>query len=61
MSDPLTITTADALVDEIPCAVFVAVMSPDDVIDPVEALNTPANALALIVEELRTNDPVEVL
>jgi len=61
MSDPLTITTADALVDEIPFVVFVAVMSPDDVIDPVEALNTPAIPLALIVEELRTNDPVEAL
>jgi len=61
MSDPLTITTANTLVDEIPFAIFVAVMSPDDVIDPVEALNTPANTLALIVEELRINDPVEAL
>ena len=61
MSDPLTITVADALVDDSPNAEFVAVISPDDVTEPVELLKTPATALALIVEELSTSVPVDPL
>ena len=61
MREPLTITTADALVEDSPTAEFVAVISPEDVTDPVELLKTPATALALIVEELSISVPVEPL